>query len=278
MDQTRHIISRRMFLAVLGSLVAGCKIGGTATPLERPALAQTRLSLAIDFVFDRTTAITGNVAAELVDEIVNLVQPGDSVRITRFGGRQVDLVGVPIRIALGGLADPWRDSPNKVKLAKVDEKNSRAALTHALQDTLADYDSAADGSSPIFEVLSVVTDSWKQSGGQRLLLLVSDAIQNSLAVSFIAKGGATLVLPTPKWLEARLRTLRLMPANISGVPVFHIGFGNGDGAIDRRGPRSPVEVLALRRIWDEAYWKPAGAASVVFCTPLPLQGLSVRRR
>lgn len=283
MNDTNVLMSRRAalaFLASFASIAAGCKtVSGQSVAPSSNCLpvAHGPSSLCIDVLFDRTTALSGHVAAKVINGMADLVRPDDLVRIIRFGGRQEELLGNVDEIGIGGKTDRWRDSPNKVLRSKACGQQSRIALSQALQGAFADYDNAQDGTSPIFEALAAVAESWKRSDGERLCILCSDGVQHSAVASFIGKGSVSLALPESAALEARLRLLGLVPPNLVNASFIHVGFGSGDGPTGTRRSRSSVELIALRKLWQDGYWEAAGASSIVFGMPLPLDGLSVRR-
>lgn len=281
MDGMPFLISRRTFIAgAIGAMVVGCKgrqKAQVAATQQCPTVTATRPGLHIDLIVDRTTAFAKEVAGRLVSALEQQVKPGDTVRITKFAGRQADLISIPEVISIGGTADVWTDSANAVRRAKECEQQSHEALKRTLQNTLADYDGARDGSSPIFEALARIAESWTRSAKEHLCILCSDGVAHSPAVDFIAKGSGALALPTPQALQTRLRDLGLMPRGLDGVRVIHVGFGSGDGTAQQRRLRPATEIAALRRLWLEGYWNPCGVRTFQFGTPLPLGHLVERQ-
>ena len=276
MSRSNHCPNRRLALAAIAALIAGCKTDsrksvGTAgaCPVRPTAALQPSNRLV---VADATTLTSAELRTRLLDGLVGWAGAGDRFQVTHFGGTRAAWDGTARLIEVEGKgqvgdAERWRHAPNEIARMLACARATREDLRRALSAALGQQDDSPAGQSPIFESLMDLTQNWPgAAGSQRALVLISDGVQFSGNVAFLRSG--RLTAPTPAELVRKLQRLDLVP-QLSGMCVLHLCLGVGIA----RGPAATGgDLRTLKAAWM-GYWAATGARLLALGTPLPLDGL-----
>lgn len=257
-----HLTRRACFVAAASAaFLAGCK------PQAKPAPKIECSSMALAgretfLLIDRTCRYPKPLVDMLIASLDQLLTPGDLVSFESFGGDQPN--SVPERHRLAGGSNRWRDSPRDKQAARWCESSSRKALADGLRQKLSEFNPR--GPSPVFEALLMAA-----MRPVELLILVSNGLQHSTALSFLARDGLTLRLPTPKALLSSLTKHGLLPNRLP--PCVQVGLGLPEQGDNRQRTPSPNELIQLDaayRTYHSAVQTPRFAIGL----PWPANGLA----
>ena len=208
---------------------------------------------------------------ELVAKVRKTIQPGDRVSLIAFSAmsRQHYLrVLTTVELDQPPNATAQRQMPVR-RVAELDRciTLQRITMVKAVDEALRSALKRASNSIPYSEIVGAVRDIGTRLQASpapiKILILGSDCLQNSPALTFHAQQAIRVVDPARE--IAGLRAKGLL-ATLSGVRVFV--FGGGLAPPDA-GYRDQSELVALESFWAE-YIKESGGSLVAFGKPVVL--------
>jgi hypothetical protein len=242
---------------------------------ELPGHAPAPATRALTVVIDQTTFTDPRLRRIVHETVARLLRPGMRVSVATFSafaqGRYLDVVTAGrIESPVTGRA---RDAVPKRQLLRSDEclgdqfVFARRLVARAIDDAFSGSDPRLAQS----DILAALHDLGRRVGaegdGERLVVLVSDMLENSSVTSFYAGNRLRRIEPVEELRRADAAGLR---PDFHGARVVVIGAGAvSDRAADASSYRDPRALLALEAFW-RSWLAAAGADLVEFGKPTPL--------
>ncbi len=229
-------------------------------------------------VIDQTTPLDARMQQIVGETVQRLLRPGTTVSVLSFSaflpGRYLDVL-VSGRIE-GQVTGRARDYVPKRLLLQTDQclEEQMGFARRLMSTTLERAFRAADSGLARSDILAALRDISRRAGAtpadERLVLIVSDMLENSSITSFYRAGQLRRVDPEA---ELALSARAGIQADFRGARVFVIGAGLG---LARQGSgaqslayRDPRAMLALEEFWR--LWFAAHKAELIeFGKPTPL--------
>lgn len=226
-------------------------------------------------LMDETTQLNENkkVHRAVQELAVDWLGPGRAVQVIRFSAY---VPGRNAEIVTGGLLDP-EPSKSFIKSMKRSERRKFARLhkkqvhaakvqtTKAIRAVFRGFSAEIPKSEILFNMEQLSDHIRSYQSTEKVILLVSDMLENSAATSFYASGRVRKINPEAELKKAEKKNL---VGDFGGnVRVYIVGLGAGaEDYLD--GDR----VNRLKTFWRD-YFKAAKATVAGFGTPLLLGGL-----
>ena len=233
------------------------------------ASAAPQLERDVLVLVDQTTALPEDVAQSVLEQVAALAEPGTRLSVGTFSSYTENAHS---RIDYEGAIEPefpkaQRDDAPMKALRKFDDclGERREAETERLRTALEEAVGGTREDVPRSDVLANVkafgSRLAESPAEEKMLVLVSDLLENSSAMSFYGNGAMRKLDPAAELEKARENDLL---AQLEGVRVFIVGAGLlPPGA--RQG-RSLEELRALEDFW-RSYLEEAGAEAVKIGKP-----------
>jgi hypothetical protein len=234
---------------------------------------------SLTVIIDQTTYLDARLRQIVRETVGRLVKPGTSVSIAVFSaylqGRYLDvLVSGQVE---SPIAPKQRDFVPKRQLLQTDQCLEQQLLfaRRLMEKTIDSAFAASDPNLAKSDILAALHDVSRHvaasSGDGRIVIVVSDMLENSSITSFYQAGRLRLIDP-----EGELRRVASagIAADFYGAKVFVIGAGAAPGkSSDERSYRDPRGMLALESFWRR--WFAAGKGELVeFGKPTPLREIT----
>lgn len=240
--------------------------------------ATRTLPYDLTVVVDQTTVLDNRLRQIVAESVERLLRPGTSVTVVTFsaylGSRYLDVV-VSGRIEQR-IVGKRRDYLPKRQLQQSDQcLDEQMTFAHRLVAKALDSAFAAsDGRLARSDILAALHDLSRRVGEtpaqQRMVLLVSDMLENSSITSFYQRGQLRVINPAAEMKRVAGSGIR---ADFGGARFVVIGAGlagsSGSGEPAYRDPRA---MLALEEFWRR-WLADSNAALVEFGKPTPLTEL-----
>lgn len=241
------------------------KMVGSAT-----GVLDTELFVAVD----QTTLLDGGLKQSVADNLKPFLAPGNGFQIVTFSaytqGHYTEV------LASGKLDAPMeanrRNDVSKTALAKFDQCMGRqpqqaAQIAGGALRTAFDGTSGEIAKSDVLASLKAIADlSRKSKARNKIVLLVSDMLENSSVSSFYADRGHSVRKIDPA-KEMQLVEQNQLVGDFGGARVYVIGAGllSEDGK-KSKSYRDPKTMQALASFW-KTYLEKSGAQLVEFGQP-----------
>ncbi len=183
-------------------------------------------------VIDRSmsSSLNDNIMRESYNQILRFIQPGDSVQIVQFSSLQKDGF---TNVAFKGktelpLPKASRDHVRKSQLAQFDKclVNQKAFFSNSIGQQLKNSfvaQQATANTEMIGSLRDIGNDIVKRSMAERkVVLIISDMLENSETTSFYAKGSVRSIEPSS---ELNLVTQSKFLSDFSGADIYVMGAG-----------------------------------------------------
>lgn len=272
-------MKKLFFIPLLLSAMAFCTASMAATDaipscydskLSAPAVPLTK---EIFVIIDQTTLLDDQLKQSVANQIRPFLTAGNSFSVLVFSaftqGKYTQL------LTSGQLDHPLpteqRSDVSKPRLAKFDQCMSRqsAQATQAVGGALHtsfDGTSGDIAKSDVFASLKDISGKVRQSkANEKIVLLVSDMLENSSVSSFYASQSVRRIDPER---ELKLATDSQLIGNFGDARVYVIGAGllSDDGKKNKAAYRDPKTMQALASFW-RTYFEKSKAQLVEFGQP-----------
>lgn len=233
---------------------------------HRPAPSGRELVIVVD----QTTPLTTDLRQGALRSAVRFIRPGDNVLIYQFSAYMADNY---TRLPFEGRMEPSiqgeaRDEIGMDSLRKLDKCLDQqqiyfARLFSAKFDGSVGRPEVAIGKSEImFSLRQIADDLAKRPASRRVVLLVSDLLENSDFGSFYARNALRAIDPAAELAKAQAHRLF---ADLKGAHVYVLGAGLVP-AHGKEGYRSGAAIDALQRFW-RGYFEQSHATLEAFGAP-----------
>ena len=243
-------------------------------PLPAPRVPETELIVAID----QTTPLSPSLKQLVADNVKSYLQPGHAFSIAVFSaytqGRYTEV------LASGRIEAPLekavRDDISKPVLAKFEQCLGRQPAQAmqvaggALRAAFAESSGSIATSDVLASLKAVSALAAESRSPQKIVLIVSDMLENSTVANFYAEQGkAVRKIDAGKELRA-VEDSKLL-GNFGGAKVYVMGAGllSADAA-NAKAYRDPKTMQALAEFWS-AYLRKSNAELVEFGQPALLR-------
>ncbi len=221
---------------------------------------------ALFVLVDESVGFDKNMIGRSIETVVNWLEPGSYVEISRFSS---SVVGRYTETITKGRIDPepdddFLDNLKRSELAKF-EALHRKQFRLAKQQTYKALYSIIKTSnksvphSDIVSSLKYLSDHVRQFDAKRkVVLVISDMLENSSATTFYSKGHIRSIDPVAEL--KKLRSLDMIGDYGDNVTVYIIGLGyfwTGEGAAKEKY-LNPKRVSRIQKFWV-SYFKAANA-------------------
>lgn len=228
---------------------------------------------AVLFVLmDETTSLNRHpkVSRAVQELAVNWLSPGRAVQVIRFSAY---VPGRSAEIVTGGLLDPEPSDgfidnikrSERVKFNRLHKRRNHAAkaqTTKAIRSVFAAYSTEIPKSEILFNMHRLSEHVREYKAPQKVVLLVSDMLENSSVTSFYLAGGIRNIDPETEIEKAKREGL--IGDFGQNVRVYVVGLGYGT-----KGYLDSDRVNRLKAFWRR-YFEHGNAAVAEFGTPLLL--------
>jgi len=222
---------------------------------------------------DQTIKLDAPLRKNLSNQVRHIIKPGIAYKIIAFssylrGGHYFNLVAKGMFEP--DLPDYKRNDISKPLLQRFDHcrkiqmRRNVKQITRALKKILNE----ASGDLPRTDILSSlknVSDIIRQTPGSKVLLLVSDMLENSAVTSFYYHGRIRRIDPDRELKKIKKQN---MVAHLHGTDVYVLG---GGLVFSRKGARTtyvdPITLKRLESFW-RSYFETAGAQVKGFGRPM----------
>ena len=238
-------------------------IGKANSLPEQPAAA-------LFVLMDETTELNQYAKAHrsVQDVVVDWLAPGRAVQVIRFSayvpGREAEIV-------TNGLLDPdpsddFIDSMKRSQRSKFNKLHkqqvhiAKARTTRAIRRVFDQYSVSIPKSEILFNVYRLAEHIRKYKADRKVILLVSDMLENSSVTSFYATGRVRKINPQAELTKVQRKNLI---GDFGGDVTVHI-IGLGHGAKEYLDSDRLTE---LKSFWQQ-YFKMSNAKIIEMGTPL----------
>lgn len=239
------------------------------TYAEVPELKPANAIRDIVILVDQTVNLDINLKKSVHKQVQQLVGQGDRIRVVSFSanaqGRYTDIIfdgefDQPIEVE-------QRNAMNRIKLGKFDKcmgiQNKKAIeLVHQkLKTSFHDSDQNYPKTELVGSLLDVSTAIYAKNEAQRrIMILVSDMLENSDITSFYNSGRVRAIDAEQEFLKY---SASIPPTTLPLVEVFVIGGGYAQGG---RAYSSQADLNSLKSFWSKVV-EQAGGTLKQFGTP-----------
>lgn len=270
-----------LLLALAGWHLAACAAADAIpscydSKLVAPTLAPTK---ELFVIVDQTTLLDDALKQLVANQIRPFMTPGNGFSLVVFSaytqGKYTQL------LTSGRLDHPLsaaqRNDVSKPVLAKFDRCMSQqpalaaqtlgGGLRTAFQETSGDI-----AKSDVFASLKDISGKVRQSpASEKVVLLVSDMLENSSVTSFYANQSVRKIEPER---EMKLVMENQLLANFGDARLYVIGAGllNGESSKNKALYRDPKTMLALASFW-KTYFEKSNAQLMEFGQPALLNAV-----
>ena len=218
---------------------------------------------------DQTVNLDTNLKKSVHKQVQQLLGPGDRIRIVSFSA---NAQGHYTDIAFEGefdqpLKEEQRNAMNRIKLGKFDkcmemQSNKAIDLVHEkLKASFHDSDQSYPKTELVGSILDVSSAIYTQNDTQRrIMILVSDMLENSDISSFYASGSIRAINADDEFAKY---SAVVSPTALAQVDVFVIGGGYANGG---RAYSSQADLNSLKLFWLKVI-EQAGGSLKQFGTP-----------
>jgi hypothetical protein len=240
--------------------------GYTDLSSYRPATTGRELVVVID----QTTPLTAELRHTAINAALRFIQPGDEVKIYQFSAYMADSY---TRLPFDGrmeapIKGAQRDEIGMDSLRKLDRCLSQQQAFFAKLFTSKFVESAGTVSTHIgkseimFSLRQIADDLSTQPVSHRVVLLVSDLLENSDFGSFYAHNALRTIIPSVELKKAQANHLF---TDFGGASIYVHAAGLLP-ADSKSNYRSGVAVEALQQFWA-GYFQHSNATLVAFGAP-----------
>ncbi len=228
----------------------------------------TRPQRVLYVVIDQTVALPAEMKTRVKALVSAWGKPGDSVKIARFSA---NFRGKYPSLTFSGAVEPWPSSQYAHGLRLSDRQQLERCLQRQreefggvfmarLDETLAKMDPASPKTDIFVSLKQIAAQVSKEPARHKVMLLVSDGLENSDITTFYRRGNIRKISPNKE--IGKLRRQGLIP-NWHGARVYMYGMG----LAPRPGQYVKSHVIrALSRFWDR-YFVEGNARVVALGTP-----------
>jgi len=244
---------------------------------------QPQYDRLIYVLVDQTVALDPTLQRSVLDNMLPLLQAGTKFVVAEFSAFSQ---GHYLNVLHSGVIErPLSASAEgDVPMSRVRELHTclrqqmiyaqRLALTTTAQ-VLKTGSSSLDQSDIMMALKSVSTAVAQERVSDRVVLVVTDGLENSSVASFYAHDAVRHINPS---VELKKATEGDMFGDFGGARVFVLGAAvmaapNSGSRSQRNGYRDPATLMDLRRFW-EGYFTHSNAKLVEFGTPALLEPVS----
>ena len=230
---------------------------------------------ALFVVMDETTSLNKHrkTHRQVQELAVNWLAPGRAVQVIRFSSY---VPGRDAEIVTSGLLnpEPSDDCTDGMKRSKRREFNrlhkeqihaAKAATTKAIRKVFANFSTDIPKSEILFNIHRLSEHIRNYKATRKVILLVSDMMENSSVTSFYQAGGVRKISPEAEIAKAKDKGV--LSAFGEGVIVHIVGLGYG-----AKGYLDSDRVSNLEAFWRQ-YFQHGNATVEEFGKPLLLRGL-----
>ncbi len=228
----------------------------------------TRAQRVLYVIIDQTVALPAAMKARVKDLVSGWGRPGDAVKIARFSA---NFRGKYPSLTFSAMVEPWPTPQYAHGLRLADRRQLEQCLKRRqsefmplFKDKLDETFAQMDPSSPKTDIFSSLKQIARQvaaeAAKERVVLLVSDGLENSDITTFYRRGKIRKISPSKE--IGKLRRQGLMP-NWHGAKVYMYGMG----LAPKPGQyiKTPV-IRSLERFWDR-YFVEGNARVMALGTP-----------
>lgn len=264
------------FFASFGSCVVNAEPKGLLpncyayAKLDAPA---TTPSIELFVLVDQTTPLGANLQQAAANIIKSFLIEGNAFSIVQFSaytqGHYTDVLAAE---QLGQLIEQEeRNAIGKVQLAKFDKcmsvqtANAAKVAGAALRKAYAGTTSEMAKSDIFFSLKEISTMVSRSAANEKVVLLVSDMLENSSISTFYSNRTVRKIDPTK---EYSLVTGNNLLGDFAGARIYIMGAGllSDDAKLPKGVYRDPKTMQALQHFWKN-YFKNANGNLIEFGQP-----------
>lgn len=232
-----------------------------------PAPPETELFVLID----QTTPLDPGLQQMVATHLANFLKPGQAFSVFQFSAFTQGKYAQAVTAATldAPLPNSARNALNKTLLTQFDacvKSQTRAAAQLAIQALQVTFNgtSSSIGKSDILTSLKDISSAVRHSAAsRRVVLLVSDMLENSSITSFYANNAVRKIDPSREMLL--VHSARAL-GDFSGAQVHVMGAGLLAGPRQAQGYRDPKTMNALTDFWTD-WFQQSKAELIQFGTP-----------
>ncbi|HEX2762288.1 MAG TPA: hypothetical protein VHM92_00385 [Allosphingosinicella sp.] len=236
---------------------------------QAAAMASPRLERDVLILVDQTAALPEDVRASIIEQTAALARPGTRLALGTFSsytGSAHAQIGAET-VLEPAFPDSARGDAPMQALRKLDacletrNAGETRRIAAATQEAMASPRTDVQRSDILANVKGFAERLEGSPAPDKVLLLVSDLLENSSALSFYSRGGLRSLEPGAELEKAKHSDLL---APLAGVKVYVVGAGLPPPGETRS--RSLAEVQSLERFWKD-YFAASGAVSAEIGLP-----------
>jgi hypothetical protein len=233
----------------------------------------------LTIVIDQTALLDERLRMIVLENVDRLIRPGTRVSVAAFSGY---MPGRYLDILVSGLIEAPISGRERDFVPKRELRESDQCLSEQLEfarrlvaATIRKAFAASDPGLPNSEILAALRDLGSRRGepgpAERMLILVSDMLENSPVTSFYKANRPRVIEPG---VELHHAIESGMTANFHGERVFVIGAGfEPGGTPEANAARDSRSVQRLEEFWRR-WFQVSGAEVIDFAKPAPLEEIS----